>query len=59
MNTEGDEECTCDVGPFANCYVCAAHPYKPSNSIQLAEKKGPHIVDLMLHYQKLAREERK
>ena len=24
MNTEGDLECTCDVGPFATCPLCRA-----------------------------------
>lgn len=25
MNTEDDDYCTCDVGPFATCPVCERH----------------------------------
>ena len=63
MNLESDSECTCDVGIFATCESCRASELgQAMNRTQrynnTPENKRPtvHIVDLMLHYQNLAKE---
>ena len=64
MNTDGDIECTCEVGIFATCPACEAQRSRDiermlKRDTRTAEKpkpKAPHVVDLMLHYQKLAKE---
>ena len=43
MNTEGDLECTCDIGPFASCPVCRARSVdmpriKPSQKRRFIEQ---------------------
>lgn len=65
MNLDSDEYCTCDVGIFATCPVCEAQNRRdalaPSRP-RAPEKPNPkalHVVDLMLHYQNLAKEEAK
>lgn len=68
MNTDGDLECTCDVGVFAElCDVCRASELATAlarsedrrrREKQERPKREPvHVVDLVLHYQNLARKQ--
>lgn len=64
MNDEYDEECTCDVGPFATCPACErVRAYESSRFTrerkpEKEKPKGHHLTDLVLHYDKLRKEER-
>jgi hypothetical protein len=41
MDTEGDLECTCDVGPFATCPACRARTLEVRKE---RTSKGPQRV---------------
>jgi len=68
---DDDIECTCDVGPFASCPACGASrareiesraEYRRKFGEQKQERKpfkGESLVDVMLHYQRLAKEEKR
>lgn len=65
MNLDSDEYCTCDVGIFATCPVCEAaalreamRPRQPEPTPR-PRREAPSITDLALHYQKLAKEEKR
>jgi hypothetical protein len=51
MNTDGDIECTCDVGIFATCPVCEAQRSrdmrKPHAAFPLSIP--PEVIDYWLH----------
>lgn len=60
MNFDSDEYCTCDVGVFADCPVCSRNRsnFIPDN--RMSTKPKPErisVVDLMLHYQELSKQE--
>lgn len=64
MNHESDSECTCDVGMGPECPSCRDFNYRQLMRSQPRppEKKcstGPHVVDLMLHYEQLRKDSRK
>lgn len=62
MNFDSDDECTCDVGVFADCPVCRASRLRDAlnskpRQPEREKPRGESVASLALHYQKLAKEE--
>lgn len=60
MNTDGDIECICDVGfSSPDCLACSTRSYSVHDRDLHREKPKPtmHLVDLVLHYEKLRKEQ--
>lgn len=53
MDTEGDLECTCDVGPFATCPVCLARQARAVKELDEEIARARHRSKERRDYRKL------